>query len=373
MKLPAYLDYNATTPLAAEVLEAILPYFSQQFGNAASRSHVYGWQAKAAVEQASETIAKALDCKPSEIVYTSGATESINLAIKGIEIDQNKNILSSPVEHKASLDVLENLDETIEYVDIDERGQIVIDSYLNKIQAADLVSLIWANNETGIVWDIPQLVESGKKVNADCVFHADATQAVGKIPVSFQKSGLDMLSMSGHKIYGPKGIGLLLVKEGTKLQAQIQGGGHQKGRRSGTLNVPLIVGMAKACELISQNTALQQGKVKILRDRLETALLELPGTKSNSHGPARLPNTLNISFEGVDGEQLIDSFTDIAVSTGSACTSASVEPSHVLKAIQVPDHLAYASIRFSLGIYSEETDVERAIAQLKKSLNTLRA
>jgi cysteine desulfurase len=376
MNKPIYLDYNATTPMAAEVLDAMLPFFREQYGNAASRSHVYGWQANAAVENASKTIAEALGCQPNEIVYTSGATESINLAIKGlVNILQagNVQVLSAKTEHNATLEVLNCYPAaSVKLLEVNRTGCFSEQTYQQSIhQNTKLISLTWANNETGIVWDIPHWIQIAKSINQSAYFHTDATQAVGKIPLNFAQSGADLLSMSGHKIYGPKGIGLLLVKNGTKLTEQIHGGRQQSGRRSGTLNVPLIVGLAKACQLACQNLETYQQYTLKLRTQLEHGLLQIPDSQLNSTGN-RLPNTSNISFGGIDGETLLDSLSQIAVASGSACTSATVEPSHVLMSMGLSPEQAFASIRFSLGLHTTPADIDTAIKHVKQVIQKLR-
>ncbi|MEA5427440.1 cysteine desulfurase family protein [Arcicella lustrica] len=382
MKYPIYLDYNATSPVDPRVLEAMLPYFTEHFGNAASRSHLLGWTAKDAVETAREQIAELLQANAKEIVFTSGATEANNLALKGVfesTFPQKNHIITVLTEHKAVLDVclhLEKLGAEITYLQPDEFGSVTIEQIENAIRPETfLISIMYANNEIGTIQEIEAIGTSAQKHKI--LFHSDATQAVGKVQINVKSAKIDLLSMSGHKLYGPKGIGALYINRNLKNQdlvAQMDGGKHERGFRSGTLNVPAIVGLGKACEiadaeLLTENTVLLK-----LRDCLEQGILsQIKGTKVNGNTNNRLPNVTNISFEGVDGELLLSSFRDIAVSSGSACTSASVEPSHVLKAIGISDKLAYSSIRFSLGRFTNQEEIDFTIKYVKEVVETLRA
>lgn len=378
MKLPIYLDYNATTPVDERVLEKMLPYFSQNFGNASSRSHLYGWTAQEAVEIAREQVANSLNCQAKEIVFTSGATEANNLAIKGLFemfYPQKKHIITAQTEHKAILDVCQYLEKKgceITYLKPDALGLISINQLKHAIRSDTfLISVMYANNEIGNVNPVKEIGELAHQ--HDILFHTDATQAVGKIEVDVMKDNIDVLSLSGHKLYAPKGIGALYINKSSKASrmiAQMDGGKHERGFRSGTLNVTGIVGLGEACE-ISQNID-NQGVVR-MRDRLEQGILQnIADTKVNGFIENRLPNVTNISFSGIDGENLLDSFRDIAVSSGSACTSASVKPSHVLKAMGVEDNLAYSSIRFSLGKYTTEEEIDFTIDYVKKVVESLR-
>ena len=381
MKLPIYLDYNATTPVDKRVLEKMLPYFSQNFGNASSRSHLYGWTAHDAVQKSREQVAELLNCQTKEIVFTSGATESNNLAIKGLfELfyPDKKHIITAQTEHKAILDVckyLEKKGSEITYLEPDVLGIITIDQIKKAIRPDTfLISIMYANNEIGNINPVKEIGELAHQ--HDILFHTDATQAVGKIEVDVLKDNIDLLSLSGHKLYAPKGIGALYINKNSKaarMIAQMDGGKHERGYRSGTLNVTGIVGLGEACELIKQSLNIDYQQLTILRDKLEQEITEnIIGSKVNGFIENRLPNLTNISFGGVDGEKLLDSFRDIAVSSGSACTSASVEPSHVLKAMDVEDNLAYASVRFSLGKYTTEEEIDFTIDYVKKVVESLR-
>jgi len=375
---PIYLDYNATTPVDPLVLEAMLPWFTEQFGNAASRTHLYGWEAADAVTKARKQVAKLIGAGEKEIVFTSGATESNNLALKGaFEASTNgKHIITIATEHKAVLDTcqhLEALGAEVTYLMPTADGLVS----LEQVQAAMrpdtlLVSVMYANNENGVIQPIADIGRLCRE--RGILFHTDATQAVGKIVMQVVFDHVDLLSLSAHKLYGPKGVGALYVRRGVKLTAQQDGGRHERGNRSGTLNVPGIVGLGKACQLAYVNMEEEHQRLAYLRDRLEKKILEtLPNTYLNGNPTHRLPQTTNISFGQVDGEELLMSFNRIAVSSGSACTSASVEPSFVLKALGVPDELAYASVRFSLGRFTTEEDVEAAIQHVQKVVERLRA
>ncbi len=375
MNKPIYLDYNATTPVDKEVLKAMIPWFTEKFGNSASRSHIFGWEAEEAVELSKKQISELIDCEPSEIYFTSGATESINLAIKGvIENKENRieKIITSTVEHKATLDVCQYLSKSIsiEHLPTDSFGNIQLESFTNFPPSNFLVSLIFANNETGNLLNNKLL--NTLTYRKSIIKHTDATQAIGKIPFNFKESNFDLMSFSGHKIYGPKGIGSLIIKKGTKISTQIHGGNHQKGVRSGTLNIPGIVGLGKACEIANNNLENYIEKVGKLRTMLENELLQLPDVAINGNINNRLPNTTNLAFGGLDGERLLENLTKVAVSSGSACTSANVEPSHVLLAMGIPISLAYSSIRFSLGKDTTEKEIDIAVNQIKDVVKRLR-
>lgn len=381
MKLPIYLDYNATTPVEKRVLEKMLPYFSEHFGNSSSRSHLYGWIAQEAVENARLQVANLLNAEMKEIIFTSGATEANNLIIKGVfenNYPHKKHIITVQTEHKAVLDVcqhLEKLGADITYLKPDSSGLITIEQIENSIRIDTfLISVMYANNEIGTIQPIKKIGELARK--REILFHTDATQAAGKIEIDVHKDSIDLLSLSGHKLYGPKGIGALFIRKNSaasKLIAQMDGGKHERGYRSGTLNVTGIVGLGEACELANDSLVIEDQRLTLLRDKLEQGILQLiSDVKINGNIKNRLPNSTNISFGGIDGENLLMSFRDVAVSSGSACTSASVEPSYVLKAIGLDDDLAYASIRFSLGKYTTEEEIDFTIKYVKEIVESLR-
>jgi cysteine desulfurase len=380
MNLPIYLDNNATTPMDPRVLDAMVPYFTQKFGNAASRNHPFGWVAEEAVDYAREQVAKIIGATEKEIIFTSGATEADNLAIKGVfEMYQDKgnHIITAVTEHKAVLDTckhIEKLGGKVTYLPVKEDGMID----LNDLEAAMtketiLVSIMYGNNEIGVIQPIKEIAAIAHKYGA--LFMTDATQAVGKIPVDVNADGIDLLAFSAHKIYGPKGVGALYVRRKgprVKVTAQMDGGGHERGMRSGTLNVPGIVGFGKACELCMQEMESEAKRLSALRDRLQKSLLELEESYVNGNVEHRLPHVANISFKYVEGEGLMMAMKDLAVSSGSACTSASLEPSYVLKSLGLSDDLAHSSIRFGLGRFTTEEEVDYAIEVTKKSVTHLR-
>ena len=381
MKLPIYLDYNSTTPVDSRVLEKMLPFFSENFGNSASRSHLFGWTAQEAVENAREQVANLINAESKEIVFTSGATESNNLAIKGlfeVNYPNKKHIITIQTEHKAVLDVckhLEKLGVEVTYLQPDSTGLITIEQIENALRPDTfLISVMYANNEIGTVQPMKKIGELARKHSI--LFHSDATQAVGKIEIDVREDNIDLLSLSGHKLYAPKGIGALFIRKNSrasKLIAQMDGGKHERGFRSGTLNVTGIIGLGEACELAKKELTLDNQRLTILRNRLESEILQnISDVKVNGNITNRLPNLTNISFGKVDGENLLMSFRDIAVSSGSACTSASVEPSYVLKAIGLSDVMAYASIRFSLGKYTTEAEIDFTIKYVKEVVEALR-
>jgi cysteine desulfurase len=370
-----YLDYNATTPIDKRVLDAMMPYLTQHFGNAASNSHAYGWEAKDAVEIARNQVADLLKCSEKEIVFTSGATESINLAIKGVYEAKKGHIITVCTEHKAVLDTckhLEKLGAEITYLSVDNQGLISLDELKSAIRPDTiLASVMIANNEIGMIQPVDEIAQILHSKNI--LFHTDATQAIGKI--DFDSQNFDLLSFSGHKIYAPKGVGVLYAKRNTKLIAQQDGGKHERGMRSGTLNVPSIVALGKACEIIKAPDSRGEETIKIsyLRDKLENGILQnIENTHLNGHKINRLPNVSNISFGGVDGETLLMNLNKIAVSNGSACNSASTEPSYVLKALGLSDDLAYSSVRFSLGRFTTDEDIDLAISHVKEIVEKLR-
>jgi cysteine desulfurase len=378
MRLPVYLDYNATTPVDPRVLTAMLPWFTEQFGNAASRTHLYGWTAEEAVAKARKQVAKLLNANPKEIVFTSGATEANNLAIKGIFEKlsyKGRHIITAATEHKAVLDTchhLEQLGAEVTYLTPAADGIITPQQVAEALQKETiLVSVMIANNEIGVIQPIRELADVTHQAGA--LFHTDATQAVGKLPLNVQVDGIDLLSLSAHKLYGPKGIGALYVRQGIEIVSQMDGGGHERGRRSGTLNVPAIVGLGKACELAQKEMKNESERLRQLRDRLENAVLEnITDTFVNGNTEHRLSHLTNICFEHIDGENLLLNLKDIAVSTGSACTSASVLPSYVLKTLGLTDDQAYASLRFSLGRFTTEEEIDYAIRHISETVAKMR-
>lgn len=381
MQTPIYLDNHATTPMDPRVLEAMLPYLGSRFGNAASRNHSFGWEAEEATELARQQIASLIGANKKEIVFTSGSTESNNLAIKGVAemyAERGNHIITAATEHKAVLDTCKRLEKhgyKVTYLPLKPDGLVDLDQLREAItDKTILVSIMYANNEIGVIQPI-------KEIGAICkergvLFHTDATQAVGKIPVDVIKDNIDLLSLSGHKMYGPKGVGALYVRRRSprvQLTAQIDGGGHERGMRSGTLNVPGIVGLGKACELCQQEMEKEGKRLGGLRDKLMNRLMgELDEVYINGTMEHRLPNNLNISFAYVEGESLLMGIHDIAVSSGSACTSATLEPSYVLKALGKGDDLAHSSIRFGLGRFTTEEEVDYAAESIIRIVIKLR-
>ena len=381
MQLPVYLDYNATTPCDARVVETMLPYFSQHFGNAASRNHIFGWQAEEAVKYAREQVAALIGADASEIVFTSGATEAGNLALKGVyEMYASKghHIITCAIEHKAVLDTckhLEKLGADITYLPVKENGFIDLQDLEAAIQPTTiLIAIMYANNEIGTIMPVKEISSIARKHNV--LFFSDATQAVGKVPVDVNTDGIDLVAFSAHKMYGPKGVGALYVRRKNprvRLAAQMDGGGHEKGMRSGTLNVPGIVGFGKACELCRNEMQKDAERLSRLRDKLETALLQLEEVQVNGDTTQRLPHVSNISFKHVEAEALLTGFNkEIALSSGSACTSASIEPSYVLKALGLSDDMAHSSLRFSLGRFTTEEEIDYTIEGVSKAVHHLR-
>ncbi|MCB9231762.1 MAG: aminotransferase class V-fold PLP-dependent enzyme [Bacteroidia bacterium] len=381
MKFPIYLDYNATTPVDPRVLEKMLPWFTEKFGNAASNTHPFGWAAEEAVKMARESLAQNIGAdSPDEIVFTSGATEAINLALKGVaELYARKgnHLITVATEHKAVLDTCKYLEKTghsVTYLPVDKRGLIDLEALRAAITDQTLlVAVMYANNETGVIHPLREIAEIVHEKGA--LFMSDATQAVGKLPVDVNADGIDLMTFSGHKMYGPKGVGGLYLRKRRPravVAPQIHGGGHEHGFRSGTLNVPGIVGMSEALQLCQDGMAVESQRLEGLRDQLQAGILEIPGTRVNGLGANRLPNTLNVSFEQVEGEALIMALKQLAVSTGSACTSAIMEPSHVLSAMGVADDEAIASVRFSLGRFNTGAEIEHAIDHVKAAVKRLR-
>lgn len=378
---PIYLDYNATTPCDPQVVETMLPYFTTQFGNAASRQHALGWQAEEAVDYARQQVAALIGADPTEIIFTSGATESNNLALKGaVEMYAGKgnHIITCVTEHKAVLDACKHLEKqgvAVTYLPVDEKGLINLAQLEAAIVPATiLIAIMYANNETGGIQPVQAIGRIAKQHNV--LFFSDATQAVGKIPVDVIKDGIDIMSFSAHKLYGPKGVGALYVRRKNprvRLTAQIDGGGHERGLRSGTLNVPGIAGFGKAAELCRLHLPAESLRLGQLRDKLESALLQLGNVSINGDGEHRLPHVANLAFQYVDGNALMLGFNKhIAVATGSACTSASMEPSFVLKALGLEDELARSSLRFSLGRFTTEEEIDYTIQKVSETVQTLR-
>lgn len=381
LKLPVYLDNNATTPMDPRVLETMIPYFTEHFGNAASRNHPFGWEAEEAVDYAREQVAKLIGADPKEIIFTSGATEGDNLAIKGVYemyASKGNHIITANTEHKAVLDTckhIEKLGGEVTYLSVKEDG--LID--LNELEAAIkpttiLIAIMYANNEIGVIQPVKEIAAIAKKHGV--LFFSDATQAVGKIPVDVIKDGIDLMAFTGHKMYGPKGIGALYVRRKNprvKVTSQMDGGGHERGMRSGTLNVPGIVGFGKACELCRLEMEEDTKRISKLRDKLENSLLKLEEAYVNGSREHRLPHVSNISFKYVEGEGLMMGFNkNIALSSGSACTSASLEPSYVLKALGLGDDLAHSSLRFGLSRFTTEEQIDYTIEQITNTVLKLR-
>ena len=381
LKLPIYLDHNATTPMDPRVLEAMIPYFVENFGNAASRNHSFGWQAEEAVDYAREQVAQLIGADPKEIIFTSGATEGDNLGIKGVYemyASKGNHIITCTTEHKAVLDTckhLEKLGAEVTYLEVQPDG--LVD--LKQLEAAMkpttiLVAIMYANNEIGVVQPVKEISAIAKKHGA--LFFTDAVQAVGKIPVDVIADGIDIMAFTAHKMYGPKGVGALYVRRKNprvKVTAQVDGGGHERGMRSGTLNVPGIVGFGKACELSRLEMAADTERISKLRDKLENALKQIDESYVNGNPAHRLPHVSNISFIYVEGEGLMMGFNkDIALSSGSACTSASLEPSYVLKALGLGDDLAHSSLRFGLGRYTTEEQIDFTIKAVTDTVLKLR-
>ncbi|MBD1362797.1 IscS subfamily cysteine desulfurase [Mucilaginibacter sp. ZT4R22] len=380
MNIPIYLDNNATTPMDPRVLEAMLPYFNEKFGNAASRNHPFGWVAEEGVDYAREQVAKLIGASEKEIIFTSGATESDNLAIKGVfEMYKEKgnHIITAVTEHKAILDAckhVEKLGGKVTYLPVKEDGLVDL-AVLEAAMTSEtiLVSIMYGNNEIGVIQPVKEIAAIAHKYGA--LFMTDATQAVGKIPVNVIADGIDLLALSAHKMYGPKGVGALYVRRKgprVKVTAQMDGGGHERGMRSGTLNVPGIVGLGKACEIAGLEMESEAIRLSTLRNKLEGALTVLEESYVNGNVNYRLPHVANISFKYVEGEGLMMAMKDLAVSSGSACTSASLEPSYVLKSLGLSDDLAHSSIRFGLGRFTTEEEVDYAIEVTKKSVTHLR-
>ncbi len=382
MKFPIYLDNHSTTPMDPRVLESMLPYFTEKFGNAASRNHAFGWDAEEGVEAARKQIAKLIHADAKEIVFTSGATESNNLALKGVvEMYHEKgdHIITSSTEHRAVLDTAKSLEAKrgvkVTYLPVDKFGMVNPEDVRNAItDKTILISVMFANNEIGTINPVKAIGKIAKEKGI--LFHCDATQGVGKVPVDVQDMGIDLMSFSAHKIYGPKGVGALYVRKKNprvRIAAQMDGGGHERGMRSGTLPVPLIVGFGKACELCEQEMASDAARLSVMRDRLHASITKaLEDVYLNGHPTERLPHNLNISFAYVEGESLLMGCKEIALSSGSACTSATLEPSYVLRALGVGAELAHSSIRFGLGRFTLDEEVDYAGKRIIETVTKLR-
>ncbi len=376
---PIYLDYSATTPVDPRVVEKMVPWLYESFGNPASRSHSFGWEAEDAVERAREEVAKLVNADPREIVWTSGATESDNLAIKGAAnfyAERGKHIITIKTEHKAVLDTCRELERQgfeVTYLDVKDNGLIDLDVFKAALRPDTvLVSVMMVNNEDGVIQDIEALGEICREKGI--IFHVDAAQATGKVEIDLQKLKVDLMAFSAHKTYGPKGIGALYVrrKPRVRIEAQMHGGGHERGFRSGTLATHQIVGMGEAFRLAREEMGTENERIRMLRDRLWAGLSQIEEVYLNGDMDHRVPHNLNVSFNYVEGESLIMAIKELAVSSGSACTSASLEPSYVLRALGRNDELAHSSIRFTLGRFTTEQEVDYTIELLKSRVGKLR-
>lgn len=381
IQLPIYLDYNATTPCDQRVVDAMSPYFTKIFGNAASRDHSFGWQAAEATDFAREQVASLIGAESREIVFTSGATEGDNLAIKGVfeaYASKGNHIITTVIEHKAVLDTCKHLEKSgaeVTYVKVDDKGLIDLAELEASIRPTTiLIAIMYANNEIGTIMPVGEIGAIARKNGI--IFFSDATQAVGKISIDVNRDGIDVLACSAHKLYGPKGVGAVYIRRKNprvKLISQLDGGGHERGIRSGTLNVPGIVGFGKAAEICQMEAEQDSERIRLLRDKLEVELLKIEGTSLNGNNNLRLPNVTNIAFSFFEGDGLIRAINkDIAVSSGAACSSATPEPSHVLKALGLNDTLAHNSIRFSLGRYTTEEEISYVISKVREQAEELR-
>ena len=381
LNFPIYLDHNATTPCDPRVVEAMIPYFTNNFGNAASRNHPFGWQAEAAVDNAREQVAKLIGADPKEIIFTSGATEGDNLAIKGVfemYASKGNHIITCNIEHKAVLDTCKHIEKEggeVTYLKVKDNGLIDLTELEAAIKPTTiLIAIMYANNEIGTINPIKDISAIARKHGV--LLFTDGVQAVGKIPVDVNKDGIDLMAFTAHKMYGPKGVGALYVRRKNprvKVTAQMDGGGHERGMRSGTLNVPGIVGFGKACEICMNEMEEETKRISKLRDKLQTELLKIEESYLNGDKDHKLPHVTNISFKHVEGEGLLMGFNkNIALSSGSACTSASLEPSYVLKALGLGDDLAHSSLRFGLGRFTTEEQIDYTIEQVTNTVNKLR-
>ena len=379
MKLPIYLDYSATTPVDPRVAQAMIPWLTERFGNPASRSHAYGWESEEAVEKARGHVAALVNCDPREIGWTSGATESINLAIKGAAHfykDKGRHLVTVKTEHKATLDTMRELEREgfeVTYLDVDANGLVPLAAFEAALRPDTIVvSVMMVNNEIGVVQDIPAMGEVCRK--RGIVFHVDAAQATGKMPIDLGSLKVDLMSFSAHKTYGPKGVGALFVrrKPRVRIEAQMHGGGHERGMRSGTLPTHQIVGMGEAFRIAKEEMAAEGERIRMLRDRLWKGLSSIEEVYVNGDLERRVPHNLNVSFNFVEGESLIMAIKDVAVSSGSACTSASLEPSYVLRALGRSDELAHSSIRFTVGRFTTVEEIDYAVDLIRRKIAKLR-
>jgi len=379
MRFPIYLDYSATTPVDPRVVDAMLPYLREKIGNAASRSHAFGWEAESGVEKAREQVAALVGADPREIIWTSGATESINLALKGAAQfyrDKGPHLVTVRTEHKATLDTMRELERSgfeVSYLEVQPDGLLDLRQFEAALRPDTiLASVMMVNNEIGVIQDIAAIGELCR--GRGIIFHVDAAQASGKVPINLEALKVDLMSFSAHKTYGPKGVGALYVrrKPRVRLEAQIHGGGHERGLRSGTLPTHQIVGMGEAFRIAKEEMSPDNERIRALRDRLWSGLSEIPEVYLNGDLERRVPHNLNVSFNFVEGESLIMAIKEVAVSSGSACTSASLEPSYVLRALGRSDELAHSSIRFTVGRFTTREEVEYTIDLLRRKVTRLR-
>jgi cysteine desulfurase len=379
MKTPIYLDYSATTPVDPRVAAKMIPYLTEHFGNPASRSHAFGWETEKAVEEAREEVARLVNCDPKELVWTSGATEAINLALKGAAHfykDKGKHLVTLKTEHKATLDTMRELERegfAVTYLDVEPDGLVDIEKFKAALRPDTIVaSVVYVNNEIGVIQDIPALGEICRA--RGIIFHVDGAQATGKVAVDLAALKVDLMSFSAHKTYGPKGIGALFVrrKPRVRIEAQMHGGGHERGMRSGTLATHQIVGMGEAFRLARLEMATDNERIRMLRDRLWQGLSRIEEVYVNGNAERRVPHNLNVSFNFVEGESLIMAIKDVAVSSGSACTSASLEPSYVLRALGRSDELAHSSIRFTVGRFTTEEEIDYTVELVQRKIAKLR-
>jgi cysteine desulfurase len=379
MKKPIYLDYSATTPVDPRVAAKMIPYLTEQFGNPASRSHAFGWESEKAVEEAREEVARLVNCDPKEIVWTSGATESINLALKGAANfykDKGKHLVTVKTEHKATLDTMRELERAgfeVTYLDVGSDGLVDLERFKAALRPDTIVaSVVYVNNEIGVIQDVPAIGEICRA--RGIIFHVDSAQASGKIAIDLSALKVDLMSFSAHKTYGPKGVGALFVrrKPRVRIEAQMHGGGHERGMRSGTLPTHQIVGMGEAFRLARLEMAADNERIRMLRDRLWKGLSEIEEVYLNGNSERRVAHNLNVSFNFVEGESLIMAIKDVAVSSGSACTSASLEPSYVLRALGRSDELAHSSIRFTVGRFTTTEEIDYAVELVKRKIAKLR-
>ncbi len=379
MQLPIYLDYSATTPVDPRVVDAMVPWLRDHFGNAASRSHAFGWEAEKAVEDARGHVAALVNCDPRELIWTSGATESINLALKGAAHfykDKGKHLVTVKTEHKATLDTMRELEREgfeVTYLDVETNGLLDLGKLESSLRPdTALVSVMYVNNEIGVIQDIPAIGDMCRA--RGIMFHVDAAQATGKVVVDLEQLKVDLMSFSAHKTYGPKGVGTLFVrrKPRVRLEAQMHGGGHERGLRSGTLPTHQIVGMGEAFRIAHEEMATENERIRMLRDRLWTGVSQIEQVYLNGDLERRVPHNLNASFNFVEGESLIMAIKDIAVSSGSACTSASLEPSYVLRALGRSDELAHSSIRFTVGRFTTQDEIDYTVNLVTRQVARLR-